>query len=137
MKRRSILFNPTDFCLIIFSGGSQQTWQIKRSCYKGGSMFIFVLCCSEHLEGLVIASDENVLRLFFLGICKDLLQLLFFFHQQPSLGRAFFVPVQYQSTMLKRCHLTQSKDVQTREVNLRIFKASATSQKSKSRLAWA
>lgn len=36
MERCSILFNTTDFCLVIFSGNSQQTWQIKRICFERG-----------------------------------------------------------------------------------------------------
>lgn len=36
MERCSILFNLTDFCLVIFSGDSQQTWQMKKSFFKGG-----------------------------------------------------------------------------------------------------
>ena len=77
MERCSILFNPADFCRVIFSGVSQQTWQIKKSCFKGGgSMFNSVLCCLEQQwSALVIASDENTLRLFFLGICEALLFL--------------------------------------------------------------
>lgn len=36
MERCSILFNPIDFCLVIFSWDSHETWLIKKSCFKEG-----------------------------------------------------------------------------------------------------
>lgn len=139
MERCSILFNPTDFCLVIFSGDSQQTWQTKTSRFKGGGMFVFVFCCSEHLEGLSYRIwwertpaflSGNLSRPAISQSEQVFLQLLFFFYQQPRPGRAFFVNSTVSKHNIKRCHLTQSKDVQTREEKLRILKASATSHES-------
>lgn len=102
-------------------------------------MFVFVLCCSEHLEGLSYCIWWECATAFLSGNLSRpaisqseqvFLQLLFFFHQQPRPGRAFFVSSTVSKHNIKRCHLTQSKDVQTREEKLRILKASATSHES-------
>lgn len=63
MERCSILLNPADVCLVMFSGGSQRTGQIKRSHFKVGEACLSsVLCCPEHLwEALVITSNELTL----------------------------------------------------------------------------
>lgn len=120
-ERWSILFNPTDFCLVVFSGDSQQTRHIKKSHFKGGGLFNSVLCCPERLrKAQATASDEHSLFLpgnlwsspVSLRAHGYFLQLLFFsFTNSQDLAGLSLQTVQYQSTRLKRRRLVQPRDV--------------------------
>ena len=91
MERCSILFNPTDFCLVICSGDSQQTRHREKSY---STLFSAALSNYGRLKLLHLMRTCSSFScwedpLFVSQSTQVFLQLLFFFHQQPRRSRGF------------------------------------------------